>query len=94
MYGELSTVKHKKGRPHLHPMNACKRDLKACGIDTNSWEVHAVHRSLWEKLVSKGLTFGKNKLKDQAKEKRIKKKAGQQQSYAPVFTCVGCSQKC
>ena len=51
MYGELSTGKRKKGRPHLRFIGACKRDMKACGIDTNSWEVHAADRSAWKALV-------------------------------------------
>ena len=42
MYGELSTVKSKKDRPYLRFMDAYNCDMKACGINTNSWEVHAV----------------------------------------------------
>ena len=99
MYGERSTGKRKKGRPHLRFIGACKRDMKACGIDTNNWEVHAADRSAWKTLVWKGLTFGENKLKDLAEVKRMKRKVRQQVphgelDYAPVFTCEVCSRQC
>ena len=62
MYGDVSTDKRKEGCPHLRFMTACKRDLKACGIDTNSWDVHAEDTLEWKTFFSQGLTFGQNKL--------------------------------
>ena len=45
LYSKLATGKLKKGRPHLRFMDVCKRDMKACGIDTDNWEKLAANRS-------------------------------------------------
>ena len=43
--GELVTGKRPTGRPQLRYKGICKRDLKALGINTNTWEAAAADRS-------------------------------------------------
>lgn len=38
LYGEPVQGKGPTGRPHLRYKDDCMRDLKAMGIDANSWE--------------------------------------------------------
>ena len=66
LYNELATGKRKKGRPHLGFMDVCKRDIKACGIDTDNWEKLAANRSAWKYTVFKGLSYGEEKMAKQA----------------------------
>ena len=58
LYGELATGARSKGRPHLRFKDVCKRDMKACNIDTESWEAFADNRIMWKQLVSQGLENG------------------------------------
>lgn len=44
LYGELSACKRKKGRQHLRFVDTCEGDMKACDIDTNTWESQGTDR--------------------------------------------------
>ena len=99
LYSELATGKRKKGRPHLRFMDVCKRDMKACGIDTDNWEKLAKNRSIWKFTVFREMSSGEGKMAEQAAVKRLQRKASQhksveQQNNAPVFTCLSCGQHC
>lgn len=48
MYGELATGGRHTGRPQLRYRDAVKRDMKAVGIDTETWENLAADRSQWK----------------------------------------------
>ena len=79
--------------------DVCKRDMKACGIDTDNWEKLAENRSTWKSIVIKELSCGEGKMAEQAAVKRLQTKASQhtsveQQNNAPVFTCLNCGRHC
>ena len=45
LYGELATGSRRTGRPQLRYRDVVKRDMKAVGIDTETWENLAADRS-------------------------------------------------
>ena len=48
LYGELVTGKRPTGCPQLQYKDTCKHDLKALGMNTDTWEVAATDRSTWK----------------------------------------------
>ena len=58
LYGELATGARYRGHPQLCYKDVCKCDMKACKIDTDSWEAFADDRTLWKQQVSQGLKRG------------------------------------
>ena len=96
LYGELSTGKRTVGRPHLRYKDVCKRDLNALGIDTNRWETIAADRQAWKRSVNEGLKSGEAKIRQQADEKRTKRKESQHrdQQNASLFICDSCNRDC
>ena len=99
LYGELATGARCKVRPQLCFKDVCKRDLKACDIDTKSWEAFADNRNLWKQKVSLGLKSGEATIRDKIDERRARRKACHQQDHsdqqpASVFICQGCSRDC
>ena len=100
LYGELATGARSRGRPRLRFKDVCKRDMKACKIDVESWEYSADARDIWRFQVSSGLQNSEDTLRDQAEEKRAKRKASSQQhpptsaQDEPQFTCPGCGRTC
>ena len=75
LYGELAQGKRPTGRPQLRYKDACKRDLKALGIDINGWEILASERSAWRQAVQEGLSEFEETLAEQAEIKRQTRKA-------------------
>ena len=59
LYGELATGARCRGHPQLCFKDVCKHDMKACNIDTESWEAFADDRILWKQQVSQGLKKGR-----------------------------------
>ena len=55
LYGELSLGSRPTGRPASRFKDACKRDMKACDIDTSSWETAAHDRTTWRKITRDGM---------------------------------------
>ena len=51
LYGELAEGSRHAGRPKLRFKDVCKRDMKRCNIDSNSWE--SIADDLGDKLSSK-----------------------------------------
>ena len=74
LYGQLTTGVRKVGLPTLPFMNACKRDLKACEIDPNNWEVAASDRGRWGRTVKEGIVKADVKRHQKAEEKRARRK--------------------
>ena len=62
LYGELATGSRRTGRPQLRYRDVVKRDMKAVGIDTETWENLAADRSQWRGAVTKHLKTGEDKL--------------------------------
>ena len=75
LYGELVCGKRTVGRPHLRYKDVCKRDMKACNIDHNTWESHAGDRVSWKGLTSKGLLRRENTALANMEAKRTHRKA-------------------
>ncbi|XP_063586343.1 uncharacterized protein LOC134763723 [Penaeus indicus] len=99
LYSELASGKRNVGRPRLRFVDVCKRDMKACGIDTNNWESHTRDRADWKTVVSDGLSLGENRLREHANSKQTNRNARQHQTTnqpedAPVFTCGTCGRIC
>ena len=58
LYGELATLTRSRGRPKLRFKHICKRDMKACNMNTETWEASADDRTTWKQLVSQELDSG------------------------------------
>ena len=93
LYGQLSTGVRKVGRPALRFMDACKRDLKACEIDPNNWEVARSNRARWRRTVKDGIEKADVKRNPKTEEKRARRKNS---STLPSsnFICAVCSRDC
>ncbi len=98
LYGQLATGERGRGRPHLHFKDVCKCDLKACNIDTKSWESFADNRTLWKQLVAQGLEISENTVRDEYELKRARRTASLSSQpntmEAPVFICQHCLCVC
>ena len=73
LYGQLTTGVRKVGHPALRFMDASKRDLKACEIDPNNWEVAASDRARWRRTVKEGIEKADVKRHQKAEEKRARR---------------------
>ncbi|KAJ7324817.1 hypothetical protein JRQ81_017837, partial [Phrynocephalus forsythii] len=70
LYGELMQRKHPRGRQQLQYKDICKRDLKALGMDLNSWETLTSDRTVWRQDIQHGLHKFEEAFVQQAEEKR------------------------
>ena len=52
LYNRLASVSRGVEYLQLRYKDVCKRDMKACNIDTESWEVTAENRTRWKQQVS------------------------------------------
>ena len=99
LYCELATEARCRGHPQLCYKDVCKHDMKACNIDTDSWEAFADDRTLWKQQVSKGLKGGEAAFQEKNDKRWARRTARHQQDHqkphqAFVFTCQGCSRDC
>ena len=98
LYGELATGSRRRGRPHLHFKDVCKGDMKACNINTKSWEAFADNRTLWKQIVLQGLESGEKAVRtanDGARAKRATRQQASTTSQQPsVLVCQFCSRSC
>ena len=74
LYGELATGKRPTGRSQLRFKDVCKRDLRALGINTHSWEVSATDRDAWRHTVEVVLSQYEETQRVQAEENRLHKR--------------------
>ena len=72
LYSELCLGTRPTGRPALRFKDVCKRDMKACDIDTSSWETAAHNRTTWRKITHDGMKKNDNKRHQKWQEKRNK----------------------
>lgn len=98
LYGELATGAS-RARLQLRFKDVHKREIKACNIDTESWESLADTRALCKQQLSQGLKRGEAAIQDKNEERRARRKASHQWDYpnpqqASVFICQGCSRDC
>ena len=99
LYGELVVGKRSQGRPMQCFRNVCKKDLRDCQIDIQSWESQADDRDLWKRTVKQGIaTFESNQRKEaEEKRKRRKENATASQSHPPRnsdYICNLCGRDC
>ena len=74
VYGELVAGSRHAGRPKLRFKDVCKRDMKRCNIDSNSWESIADDRPSWRQTVKQGAKFAEEALTTAALDKRSRRK--------------------
>ena len=53
LYGELASGNRTVGRPQLRYKDVCERDMKALGINTESWEDGAADCNKWQSVFRK-----------------------------------------
>uniref|UniRef100_A0A2D4J9Y5 Uncharacterized protein n=1 Tax=Micrurus lemniscatus lemniscatus TaxID=129467 RepID=A0A2D4J9Y5_MICLE len=70
LYGELVQGKRPRGRPQLRYKDICKRDLRALGMDINSWETLTADHSAWKLKMQHGLLQFEETFVWQAEAKR------------------------
>jgi hypothetical protein len=74
LYGQLADGKRETGRPQLRFRDVCKRDMKAIGIDPESWENIAADRTEWRSTLRCHLRLGEARLNKHMEEKRKRRK--------------------
>ena len=72
LYRELASGKRNSGRPQLRSRDACKMDMKALDINTETWENLASNRSGWRSTLLTQLQAGEKGLTENAAERRTK----------------------
>ena len=83
LYGELTEGKGKAGRPLLRSEDTCKRDLKQCCIDIDTWEKQENDRPVWCQAVSQGVKIAEENRRATAVQRRQKRKEGRNWSSRP-----------
>ena len=97
LFGQLATGTRAGGRPRLRFIDSCKRDMKLCGININSWESLASNRSEWRAAINKGSHQAQTKQMTKPREKRHRLAAKTTPSLATSsssFACTYCSRVC
>ena len=92
LYSELCLGTRPTGRPALRFKDVCKRDMKACDIDTSSWETAAHNRTTWRKITHDGMKKNDKKRHHKWQEKRNKPPS--QPPADPALKCNNCSKVC
>ena len=54
LYGELVKGYRSVDRPHLRFKEVCRRVMRICHTDTNTWEVDAKNKAAWRLNVKQG----------------------------------------
>ena len=95
LYGELVEGSRHAGRPKLRFKDVCKRDMKRCNIDSNSWESIADDRPSWRQTVKQGAKFAEEALTTAALDKRSRRKERGKYPQQPTpFSCTRCGRDC
>ena len=89
----------RRGCPLLRFKDICKRDMKACNIDTKSSEALVDNRNLWKQQVSQGLKRREVAIGYKNDKRRARRITCQHQEHpdpqpASVFICKGRSRDC
>ena len=96
LYGELTEGKRKAGRPLLRSEDTCKRDLKQCYIDIDTWEKKTNDRPAC--LVpdrEPGRESRRGEQEATAVQRRQKRKEGRNQPSRPSsHVCTKCNREC
>ena len=95
LYRELASGKRPTGRPQLRYCNVVKHDMKAVGINTESWESLVANRSKWRGALTIQLKVGEEKL-TQADTDRwaCRKLNGSSKKTETEHKCNFCNRDC
>ena len=89
LYGELAEGSRHAGRPKLRFKDVCKRDMKRCNIDSNSWESIADDRPSWRQTVKQGAKFAEEALTTAALDKwNRRREPGKYPQQPTPFSCT------
>ena len=99
LYGKLDEGKRSQGRPLQCFRSVCKRDLRDCNIDVADWEAMAADRDGWRLSVKEGLSMFEVRLREEAEERRQKRKERVSQrmslpTQGSDFVCNLCDRDC
>ena len=96
LYGQLATGTRRSGRPTLRFRDVCKRDMKACQIDPDSWETAAEDRDSWRQEVQRGVRQAEEERSQQAAGKRARRKqrAASASAQSSCYVCTNCNRDC
>ena len=95
LYAELVKGSRSVGRPHLRFKDVCRRTMRICHIDTNTWEVDAKNRAAWRLNVKQGAGRGEAERRVASAAKRARKREKRQQPQkASQFVCSQCTKDC
>ena len=100
LYGELASGTRPTGRPTLRYKDACKRDLKTCGIQPADLETETSNRTAWRAKVKDGVKLAEENRERRWEEKRTRRQQRiQSTSAAPTipttgYTCSKCQRSC
>lgn len=95
MYGELVEGTRALGRPYLRFKDACKRDMKKCGISVDSWEDLAADRATWRHEVRTGVERREEERDRHQEEKKMKRKTSKSQPLEITpLVCTVCQRNC
>ena len=94
LYGELAAGSRRTGRPQLRYRERVKREVKAVGIDTGTWEKLAANRSQCRGAVTKQLKTGEEKLTQAATEGWARRKLCVSSVQQTAYTCNTCNKDC
>ena len=91
LYSELCLGTRPTARPALLFKDVCKRDMKACNIDTSSWETSAHNRTTRRKITCDGM---KKKMKSDNINGRKRNQPPPQPPADPALKCNNCNKVC
>ncbi|CAH1258874.1 Hypp2100 [Branchiostoma lanceolatum] len=94
LYGQLAIGSRRAGRPALRFKDACKRDMKACDISTDTWEVQAEDRTAWRRVVHHGVMEADKRRGKVAEKRRQQKTAALNEPLITQHPCSVCNRVC
>ena len=96
LYGQLAPGSRRVGRPALGFKDTCKRNMKACKLDTDTWEDAAGDRVRWRQKVKQEVEHADSVRGLKAADKRVRRKlsAASTTNIPTGFICSACSRDC
>ena len=95
-YGQLASGSRRVGRSALRFKGTCKRGMKACKIDTDTWEDAAGERAHWRQKVKQEVEHADSERGLKAADKRARRKlsAASTTNTPTGFICSASSRDC
>ena len=96
LYGELRHGRRSRGGQRKRYKDTLKASLKSCGLDPETWEADAQHRSNWRSAVKHGVAeFEKHRIQEAELKRRLRKTTASSPlspSRPPAITCPHCNR--